>query len=101
MITRTLTLVSASCLIGALLACSPDRSPKIPNDTPDCAATCDAAWACGGVLENDLQACIASCDEEDDGDYRLCVNETVCEEMHTCKVYAPGDGGPGGDTGAQ
>lgn len=81
------TLVGA--MIGLGLACSPDRTPRIPNDTPDCATTCDAAWPCGGVLENDLDFCHAACDEEEHGQYRLCIAETVCEEMYTCKVYGP------------
>jgi hypothetical protein len=91
---RTFRVLAWSGLVAGvltLLACSPDRTPKIPPGTPTCAETCDAAWPCGGVLSNDLSACQANCVDEEHGDYRICVSETACEEMYTCKVYAPGD----------
>lgn len=84
-----LALVASGFL--ALLACSPDRSPSEPDGTPDCATACNDAWACGGVLENDLDQCIALCDEEEHQDYRICVFETACETMNDCKRYGPSD----------
>ncbi|MEZ4322823.1 MAG: hypothetical protein R3F61_35475 [Myxococcota bacterium] len=86
-----LQLATLAAVAGVLLACSPDRTPKVPPGTPGCQETCETAWPCGGVLENDLSACISACDDEEHGTYRVCVAETACEEMYDCKRYAPGD----------
>ncbi len=88
-------LATGALTVGALLACSPDRSPDVPPGTPGCQETCETAWPCGGTLENDLQACIDNCDDETHGTYRVCVAETECEEMFECKASAPGDIDPG------
>jgi len=93
MIVRIAGMSGLAGLVVALLACSPDRTPKVPRDTPACGETCQTAWECGGVLENDLDACIAACDDEQHGSFRICVADTACEDMYNCKVYAPG-GGP-------
>lgn len=85
--TTALSLVAGGILV--LLACSPDRTPKEPDGTPDCQTACNDAWECSGVLENDLDQCLALCDEEEHQDYRICVFETSCEEMPSCKVYGP------------
>lgn len=86
---RGLALVALGSVYASLWACSPDRTVKVPRDTPSCVESCEAAWGCGGVLENDLAACTAGCDDEAHGEYRICVTDTPCEEMYTCKIYGP------------
>ena len=100
MITRIVGLATGAAVVGLMLACSPDRTPKIPPGTPECAETCTIAWECGGVLENDLDGCINNCNDEDHGNYRICVADTTCEEMYECKIYAPSPGGAPVDTDA-
>lgn len=84
-----LTILSGG--VALLLACSPNRDGDVPVNTPTCTETCEAAWTCGGVPENDLAACQAGCDDEIHAEYRICVSETACETMFDCKVYAPFD----------
>lgn len=88
---RTTALFLVASGIVVLLGCSPDRTPSEPEGTPDCQTACNDAWECSGVLENDLQTCLDLCDEEEHQDYRICVFEKACEDMHTCKVYGPSD----------
>ena len=98
---RTTGLASLGTTIAVLLACSPDRTPDVPNGTPSCEETCDAAWVCGGVLENDLETCKSLCDEELHGEYRVCIAETACEMMYECKVFGPADVTPEPDPPAE
>lgn len=78
-----------AAVLGALFACDYDRTPPIPPGTPDCTTICEMAWPCGGVLQNDLDACVASCDGREHESYRACIYTHSCDVMPECKVYAP------------
>lgn len=91
---RTTALASIAVTLLLQLGCGPDRTlpgADVPEGTPSCEEACNLAWPCGGVLENDLETCVAVCDDasDNDADYRICVNETACEDMGDCKVYGP------------
>lgn len=84
-------LLVPAVLVTGLLACDFDRTPPIPPGTPDCTTICEMAWPCGGVLQNDLPACIEACDDNVHQAYRGCVyrNQDDCDALANCKVYAP------------
>lgn len=78
-----------TAVLTTVFACDYDRTPPIPPGTPDCTTICEMAWPCGGVLQNDLDACVASCDDNEHQAYRACIYQQECEVMPDCKLYAP------------
>lgn len=78
--TAALVVVGTACGGGEFV---------LPPGTPDCRTVCEMAWPCGGVLANDLDTCIATCNDNDDELYRACVYQTECDQMADCKLYAP------------
>ncbi len=84
-------LLALALLLSLELACDYDRTPPIPPGTPDCITICEMAWPCGAVLQNDLDTCMATCDDNEHQAYRGCVyrNADACDLMANCKVYAP------------
>lgn len=100
---RPTALITLALGYALLLACSPDRTPTEVLNAPGCEETCNTAWECGGVLENDLDACLTLCDEEDEehGRYRVCIDTSACEDMADCKIYGPRSSEPPDDTDSE
>ena len=79
-------LLSVSVLF--VVGCGPQGFQTPINILP-CESTCEAAWACGGVLENDLAGCVERCDDTQHVRYRDCIARASCEVAPECKVFGP------------